>query len=109
VARDAKLKCGHESGCKAQMWLCGKVYKLLGDSIWPPKRVVKLKCDFVEMCISYGRLKCDPPAMYGSNVAANRNAKLECGFDAMFINYWVTQCGHRNGLQSSNVASLRCV
>ena len=47
--------------------------------------------------------------MRSSNVAANQNAKLNCGFVAVFINYWVTPCGHRNGLQSSNMALLKCV
>jgi hypothetical protein len=79
VAWDAKLKCGCESECKARVWLWCNVYKLLGDSMWPPKRVAKLKCGFVEMCISDGRLKCGPPAMYGSDVAQmwiKRNTKL---------------------------------
>ena len=47
--------------------------------MWPLKRVVKLKCGFVEMCISYGRLKCGLPAMYGSDVAQmwiKRDTKL---------------------------------
>ena len=69
IFRDAKLKCGCDSGCKAQMWLCCRVYKLLGDSMWPLKRVAKLNCGFVEMCISYGRLKCGLLAMYGTKVA----------------------------------------
>ena len=79
VVWDAELKCSCESECKAQLWLCCSVYKLLGDSMWPPKRVAKLKCGFVEMCISYGRLKCGPPAMYGSDVAQmwiKRDTKL---------------------------------
>ena len=92
-----ELKCGLKEmwktmggpRCEAQMWLrigmqsssvaLMQCLKLLGDSMWPPKRVARLKCGFVEMYISYRRLKCCPPVMYGSGVAPmwrKRDTKL---------------------------------